>query len=73
MIRHTVPRKESQRIVQPFPAPSLPAESLTLARPSQMTPDLLFYPVSDVGETPARVANREVLHPATQNRIDLFD
>src|SRR5215472_9373155 len=32
-----------------------------------------FYPVSDVGETPARVANREVFHPTTQNRIDFLD
>jgi hypothetical protein len=38
-----------------------------------MTPDLLFYPVSDVGETPARVANREVLHPTAQDRVDLLD
>ena len=73
MIRHAVPRKESQRIVQPFPAPPLPAETSTLARPSQMSPNLLFYPVSDVGETPARVADREVLHPTAQDRVDLLD
>src|SRR5215472_1993999 len=36
-------------------------------------PDLLFYPVSDVGETPARVADREVLHPTAQDRVDLLD
>jgi hypothetical protein len=36
-------------------------------------PDLLFYPVSDVGETPARVADREVLHPTAQDRVDLLN
>jgi hypothetical protein len=45
LIRYAVLREESQRIVEPVPAPSLPAESSTLARPGQMSPDLLFYPV----------------------------
>jgi hypothetical protein len=30
-------------------------------------------PVSDVGETDTRVAYGEVLHPTTQNRVDLLD
>jgi hypothetical protein len=38
-----------------------------------MTPNLHFYPVLDVRETPTRVAYREVLHPAAQDRIDLLD
>ena len=73
LIGDAVLRKEAQRIVQPFPAPPLPAEALTLARSGQMAPNLLFYPVSDEGETPTRVAYREVLDPTTQDRIDLFD
>src|SRR5260370_37017909 len=36
-----------------------------------MVPNLLFDPVSDVREAPARVSYRKVLHPATQNRVDL--
>src|SRR5260370_22152961 len=36
-----------------------------------MVPNLLFDPVSDVREAPARVTYRKVLHPATQNRVDL--
>ena len=73
MIRDAVPRKQAQRVVQPCPAPPLPAEASTLARSGQMSPDLLFYPVSDVGETPARVADGEVLDPTPQNRMDLLD
>src|SRR5215831_3921598 len=72
-MRDAVPRKEAERIVQPCPAPPLPAEASTLTRPGQMSTDLLFYPVSDIGETPARVADGEVLDPTPQNRIDLLD
>src|SRR5260370_40548902 len=46
-IRYAVLRKEPQRCIQPFPAPSLPSKASTLARPTQMAPNPLFYPVSD--------------------------
>ena len=38
-----------------------------------MTPNPRLHPVSDKGETSAGVANREVLHPTAQDRIDLLD
>jgi hypothetical protein len=38
-----------------------------------MAPNPRLYPVSDVGETPTRVAYCEVLHPTAQDRIDLLD
>jgi hypothetical protein len=72
-ITDSVPRKESKRALQPFPAPPLPAEAPMLARPGQMTPNLLFYPVSDIGETPARMSDGKIFHPTTQDRINLFD
>jgi hypothetical protein len=53
--------------------PSLPTKASTLARPSQMAPNLLFYSVSDVRETDAGVAYGKVFHPPPQNRIDLVD
>src|ERR1700731_5224094 len=36
-----------------------------------MVPNLLLDPVSNVREAPARMADGKVLHPATQNRVDL--
>ena len=72
-ITDSVPRKKSKRAVQPLPAPPLPAEAPMLARPGQMTPNLLFYPVSDIGETPARMPDGKVFHPTTQDRINLLD
>src|SRR4029434_10939266 len=47
------------------------AEAGRLVGPHQMVPNLLLDPVSNVREAPARMANRKVLHPATQNRVDL--
>jgi hypothetical protein len=46
---------------------------LTLGGAGQMAPNLLFYPVSEIYEAPARMSDREVIHPSPQNRIDLFD
>src|SRR5437899_3922489 len=63
--------EEAERSIQPRVAPPLPAESVTLARARQMVPNLLVDPVSNVREAPARMADRKVLHPATQNRVDL--
>src|SRR5229473_8384092 len=63
--------EESERAVQPRGAAPLPPETVTLAGPHQMVPNLLFDPVANVREAPARMADRKVLHPATQNRVDL--
>src|ERR1700674_4568478 len=68
---NAVLREEAERPIQPRFTPPLPAETVTLAGPHQMVPNLLFDPVADVREAPARVADRKVLHPATQNRVDL--
>jgi hypothetical protein len=43
---------------------------VTLAGPHQMVPNLLFDPVANVREAPARMADRKVLHPAPQHRVD---
>src|SRR5216684_1166936 len=70
-VSNSVLREESERPVQPCFTPPLPAETVTLAGPHQMVPNLLFDPGSNVREAPARMAHRKVLHPATQNRVDL--
>jgi hypothetical protein len=72
-MRDAVFIEKSQGLIQPFPAPPLPPEALALSDAGQMAPNLLFYPVSDVPEAPARMSDREVVHPAAQNGIDLFD
>jgi hypothetical protein len=38
-----------------------------------MTPNLLFYAVFDEAEALARLSNGEVVHPASQHRIDQLD
>src|SRR5262249_53580251 len=38
-----------------------------------MTPDLLFHPVLNEGEALTGVSNREVIHPASQHRVDQID
>lgn len=73
MIDHLVLVEEPQRSIQPFPAPPLPSEALALTSSGQVAPNLLLYPVSDIREAPAGVADRKVVHPAAQNGIDLLD
>src|SRR5437899_1833715 len=67
---NSVLREESERRIQPRLAPPLPAKTVTLAGPHQMVPNLLFDPVANVREAPARMADGKVLHPATQHRVD---
>jgi hypothetical protein len=62
-MRDSVLIEESQGPIQPFPAPPLPAEALALSGSGQVAPNLLFYPVSDVPEAPARMSDREVVYP----------
>src|SRR5712691_9494724 len=69
----SVRMEESERSIQPRFAPPLPTETVTLARARQMVPNLLFDPVADIREAPARMADRKVLYPATQNRVDLHN
>src|SRR5215831_10007290 len=38
-----------------------------------MSPDLLFHPSFDHGETPTRIADPKVVHPAAQDRIDYLN
>ena len=73
LVGNPVLLEESQSSVQPFAAPPLPAVSSTLAGSRQVTPHLLLHPVSDVRETPTRVAKRKVVYPAAQDRVDLRD
>src|SRR4051794_27795199 len=65
LIRTSVLREESQGSVKPFPAPSFPAEALTVTCPGQVSPNPRLYPVSDIGETQSRVAYRKVRHPTS--------
>src|SRR3954464_5530476 len=58
----TCPNNRDRRI-QPRPTPPLPAEALSFPSMRQMAPDLLLYPISDVGEALARVPHREVVDP----------
>src|SRR3954464_6654954 len=38
-----------------------------------MAPHLFLNPIADERETPTRVSHRKVVHPAPQDRIDLFN
>ena len=70
---HSVLVEEPKCAIQPFPAPPLPPEALALTGSGQVAPNLLLHPVSDIREAPTGVANREVLHPTAQDRVDLID
>src|SRR5712691_8389301 len=62
--------EQSEVAVQPRFGPPFPPETVTLACPRQVAPNLLLHPVSDVREASTRVAECKVLHPAAQNGID---
>jgi hypothetical protein len=70
-IGNAVLGEETERPIQPCPIPPLPTETVTLAGPHQVVPNLLLDPVANVREAPARMADRKVPHPATQHRVDL--
>jgi hypothetical protein len=38
-----------------------------------MTPDLHFYPVSDLRKAPTGLTDPKVVHPPSENRIDLLN
>src|ERR1700756_3004277 len=70
---NSVVTKQSECVVEPSPSPSLPAKSFALSGTHQMPPDLRLDPELNVGEAPARVPHRKVVHPTPQNRIDKVD
>src|SRR4051795_1924184 len=58
---------------------SLPRDSMSQLTPSalsnssgaiQMPPNLLLYPVLDHREASMRIADTEVVHPTTKDRVD---
>jgi hypothetical protein len=65
--------KEPKRAIEPLLTPPLPPEAWALTGSGQVALNLLLYPVSDIREAPAGVADRKVVHPAAQNGIDLLD
>jgi hypothetical protein len=62
-----VVRQQPQWIVQPFSTPPLPAEPGSSPGPHPMSPDLLFYPVSDPSEAATRIADLKVVHRRTRD------
>ena len=64
---------ESQLPVQPLLTPSLPAEATSFPGSHQMSPNLLLYPVSDKRKAFTRIADRKVVHPTSQDSVDLRD
>ena len=60
---HSIAVEQPESVVQPRPIPPLPAEALSFPSMRQMAPDLLLYPISDVGEALARVPHRAVVDP----------
>src|SRR5215471_8200388 len=57
-------------LVQPPPTPPVPTEAPELPGAHQVPPHLLLHPVLDEAEAPARVPDRKVVDPATQDRVD---
>ena len=70
---HSIVVKQPERAVDPFPTPPLPAHPLASSGTPQMPPDLLLYPSFDHRETSIRIADPEIVHPTTKNRIDHLD
>src|SRR5262249_48895761 len=65
--------EQLQDVVQPLPTPPLPAEALALPSLHHVAPDLPLHPVFNEAKALAGVSNREVIHPATQYRVDQLD
>ena len=62
--------EQLQVLVQVAPTPPLPAKASPIPGSPHLTPEFLFYPVFDEAEAFAGVSNGEVVHPASQHRID---
>src|SRR5207247_6039117 len=59
--------------MEPRPTPPLPAEAPPAPRPHHMAPNLPLDPAPHDAEAPRRVADPEIVHPATQYRVDHRD
>src|SRR5271165_2919352 len=65
--------EQPQSFVQPLRSPSFPTEAPAFPGSHQMSPHFHFHPPLNELEAPARVANGEVVHPAAQYRVDVFN
>src|SRR5438105_54377 len=65
--------KQTEFGIKPLLTPPLPAETFALPGSHQVPPNLLFYPVFNKREAPARMPHRKVVHPSPENRVDQFD
>src|SRR5713226_7494749 len=52
------------------PTPPFPALAFAQSGPHQMTPNLHFYPVSDLRKAPTRMTDPKIVHPSPEDRID---
>ena len=62
--------EQLQGCVQPWPTPPRPAEAIAFPGSQHVAPNLLFHPVFDEAEACAGMADRKVIHPTAQHRID---
>ncbi len=69
-VPHSVILKQTKHRVEPDLTPPLPAKTSTVAHSHQVAPYLPLHPVLHVGQTPTRMPNPEVVHPAPYDRID---
>src|SRR5215469_13065980 len=65
--------KEPEGSIEPFLAPPLPPKGPALTGFGQVASNLRLHRVSDIRKAPARVTHSKIVHPATQNGVDLFD
>src|SRR5262249_12530081 len=72
-ILHPVVREQPGSRLEPLPHPPLQHEAPTPPRPHHMAPHLLPDPIPHEAAAPRRVANPEVVHPSTQDRVDHRD
>src|SRR5215470_8605577 len=73
LILHPVVVEDAEHAIDPRRTPPLPAEAPTAPRPHHMAPHLLLDPLLHESEAPGRVPNSEVVHPASQDRVDHRD
>ena len=65
--------KQPECLVKPLRTPPLPAEALAFHCPHQVSPNFLFHPVLNKCKAPTGVPYCKVVHPASQDRVNLFD
>jgi hypothetical protein len=72
-VAHLVVVEQPEFVIEPAPTPPLPAETLSVTGPHQITPHLLLHPVCDKAKASTGGADGKVVHPATYNRVDELD